>query len=125
MKKIAITTIITVVVLSLGYVIFFMPARFRLESTSPSGAVVVRGLRFEGRQARDLDGTLRLYIGEHKRQTTIEWSDQLAIAWVAGVPVETFEVRQRGDVLMRWRVENDLISCVEGENYLASDPYQE
>lgn len=123
MKIIAIATVITLAVLSLAYALFFMPTRFRLESISPSGAIVVRGLRFEGTQPNDLDGTLRLYIGDYKRQTTIPWSDRLAITWTSDTLVEAFEVRERDSVLMLWRIEDGHVSCVEGNSYLASDPY--
>ena len=123
MKKIAIASITTLVVFLLAYALFFMPTRFRLESTSPSGAIVVRGLRFQGTRPNDLDGTLRLYIGDYKHQTTIPWSDHLAITWTTDTLVETFEVRERDDMLMRWRIEDGHVSCVEGECYLVSDPY--
>ena len=123
MKKVAIAAVITLAVFSLAYALFFMPTRFRLESTSPSGSIVVRGLRFQGSQPHDLDGTLRLYIGDYKQQTTIQWSDQLAIAWTTDTLVETFEVRESDEMLMRWRIEDGHVLCVEGESYLAPDPY--
>jgi hypothetical protein len=124
MKKIAIATTICVMA-ALAYYVLFVPIRFRLESTSPSGKVEVRGLRFQGRAPHDLDGTLRLYIGDFKQQTTIEWTDKLSVSWDINAPSETFEVLQGDDLLMRWQVLDGHASCIKGEGYLTADPYKE
>ena len=115
--------ILTIAAISIAYLVMSVPTRFRLESASPSGAIVVRGLPFEGSKKHPLDGTLRLYIGPHKRQTNIPFGRDLDITWMPDQTTETFLIRSNRSVLMVWEVKDGNPVCIRGIEHLAEDPY--
>ena len=93
--------------------------RFHLESTSPSRTVTVRGLPFKGIVEGPLDGKLRLYINEEIYQTYIPFGSDLKIEWIEAKSGERFTIYKGDVVLMKWTIEKDHPSCVEGKRYLA------
>jgi hypothetical protein len=115
--------ILTISAIAIAYLVMAVPTRFRLQSVSPSGAIVVRGLLFEGSKKHPLDGTLRLYIGPYKRQTNIPFGRDLDITWMPGQTTETFLIRSNRSALMVWEVKDGNPVCIRGIEHLAEDPY--
>jgi len=110
-------------------VMFVLPVRFRLESTSPSGNLHVRGLRFQGQNAHTLDGTLRLFVTDNKleinQQTLIPWGSDLAIKWRDSKQGEVFAVEKKGRAVIEFQFIGDGLKCTNGAEYLTDDPYKQ
>ncbi len=109
------------------FVLFLLstPVGFRFESISPSQSVVVRGHAFMGSKRGPLNGALRLFINEAKYQTVIPFGRDLEIKWNEAGSGEVFTISKSDIVLMKWQVDGDVISCLEGKDYLVDDPYLE
>jgi hypothetical protein len=105
-----------------------LPARFRLESASPSGGSYVRGLKFQGRDAHAMDGMLRLFVShdhsEFKQQTSIPWGRNLAIEWNESRDGDVFVVEKDGHDLIEFHILGSAFQCTKGSEYLAPDPYE-
>jgi hypothetical protein len=108
--------------------VLFLPARFRLQSESPSGDFFVWGLKFQGRNAHAQDGTLRLFVSndqlEIKQQTSIPWGWGLAIKWKESEQGEVFVIKKNGRELIEFLILGSALQCTKGAAYLAPDPYQ-
>lgn len=102
-------------------------ARFRLESKSPSGNSKVVGLRFQGQKPHPLDGTLRLFVTHHQKetrqQTSIPWEKDVAIRWQENSQGEAFVVEKSGRALIGFKVDDSGLKCTLGAENLADDPY--
>ena len=133
MKRAILPIVIVGAFLFLAYFLLFIPNRFKLESSSPSGEANVFGLAFRGSEPDSLDGTLRLFVrdeadmpGEWKTkiQTNIEWGLDLAIIWKGtGLP-ETFAIKKSVEELMEFVITEDGVQCTSGQEFLAPEPYK-
>ena len=108
--------------------VLLLPARFRLESGSPSGDSYVRGLRFKGQTPHAMDGTLRLFVShkqsEMKQQTSIPWGRGLAIEWKESQNGDVFVVEKNGRDLVEFHIDGSALQCTKGTEHLAPDPYE-
>jgi len=74
-----------------------------------------------------LDGTLRLFVTHHQKetrqQTSIPWGRDLAIRWQESPPGEAFVVEKGGRALIGFKVVDSGLKCTLGAENLADDPY--
>ncbi|MCF6311238.1 MAG: hypothetical protein L3J39_02195 [Verrucomicrobiales bacterium] len=132
MKRSILFTVIVGALLVLVYSWMFIPGRFRLRSSSPSGEANVFGLAFRGSKPHVLDGKLRLFVRDKedmsgvwttKIQTNIEWGRDLNIVWKKAGALETFAIKKSDEEMLEFMITDDGVKCTSGRKFLAPDPY--
>lgn len=89
------------------------------------------GLPFKGSSPHPLDGKLRVFLSDRSstftdaHQTSLPVTDQTRLEWVANATPPTFCIRDQEGTRMVWRVEGQTAVCVQGQEFLAPDPYAE
>ena len=118
-----------------GASIFIFPSCFirsalnaQLRDRSPYTEFFALALPFKGRNPHPLDGKLRLFIGEdttiqERYQTTLPVSCRTYLEWLPNATPPTFRIRDQHGTRMVWRMEGRKAVCVEGQEFLTSDPY--
>jgi hypothetical protein len=103
------------------------------EKESPDKQFFANFLRFQGRKPHRLDGSVRLYVrgaregtfaGE-KHQTSLPVTRRTRLEWIADAKPPSFRIFDGHGTRMVWRIERDGAVCVEGQEFLAPDPYLE
>jgi len=129
MKRALLIVVAVLVSAIVAVFVLGFPGRFRLQSVSPSGNSHVVGLRFQGRNTHELDGTLRLFVVSHdqiesKQQTSIPWGRDLAIKWRESKQGEIFVVEKKGRAVIEFQIDSSQLTCTKGAENLADDPYK-
>ncbi|MES2570268.1 MAG: hypothetical protein V4710_09475 [Verrucomicrobiota bacterium] len=93
---------------------------------SASGEFLASVLPFQGRNPHPLDGKLRLFVNNNKDfdkkyQTTLPLSSHTHLEW-SEEPL-TLHLRDEHGTRMIWRVKGRKLVCMQGEEFLAPDPY--
>lgn len=102
-----------------------------IHARGPVKDMAASAIPFKGSKPHPLDGKLRIYLSVDDQthtdihQTSLAATPTTKMEWIPGATPPSFRVVDSQGTRMVWQVEGGKAVCVQGQEFLAPDPYVE